>query len=74
MVPTSASATVTDGGTVTAGQRTTVTFAAADDEVTFSVTVPPGARPSLTFETPSAPAVVFVSLEWPDGTSIQGGG
>jgi hypothetical protein len=73
LVPTSASAAITDGGTLADGQRATATFAAADDEVTFSLTVPAGARPSVTFETPSSPAIVLLSLEWPDGTAAPQG-
>ncbi|WP_088318026.1 hypothetical protein [Kineosporia sp. R_H_3] len=74
LIPSGAQAVVRDGGPLAADQTVTTTFAAGSDATTYSLTVPAGARPTLTFTPATTPNEVSARLTYADGSSGGGGG
>ena len=61
LLPTSAQAVSVDGGALTPGTAATATFAAAGDQVTYTIAVPANQTVTLTAATSTDPVQVSVS-------------
>lgn len=70
LLPTSAQAVSVDGGALTPGTAATATFAAAGDQVTYTIAVPANQTVTLTAATSTDPVQVSVSATAPAGAAF----
>lgn len=70
LLPTSAQAASVDGGALTPGTPVTATFAAAGDQVTYTIAVPANQTVTLTAADSAAPVQASVSATAPSGVGF----